>query len=101
MLDGTMIVDGGLLRPSARTLHSGGWNEAHGGFVVFGGETDSDLCDPETYILRPGGEGWLWSAYSVSGDATMPAPGTPSQAHPKAPWKERGTGGQDTGQISM
>ncbi len=91
-------VDRGAVRPSARTLHSGGWNSAHNGFVVFGGEFDSDMCEPETYILRPGGpKGWIWSAVSVCGDQTMPAPGKRSHQHPKAPWGERGRDTADTG----
>jgi hypothetical protein len=47
MLDGTSAVDRGAVRPSARTMHQGGWNSAHNGLVVFGGEFDSDICDPE------------------------------------------------------
>jgi hypothetical protein len=97
MVDGIMSVDGGSQRPSARTNGAGGWNHTVGGLVLYGGETDEQICDAETYILKPGGKGWIWEVVKVSGDASMPCPGTPSREFPKAPWGETGTSGFDTG----
>ena len=89
----TMGVDSGQVRPSARTLHRGEWCEECNGLVVFGGETDQDMCDPQVCCLKVSVEGWKWEVVKTSGDNSMPVPGKPSARHPLAPWATRGDEG--------
>jgi len=96
LLAPTMSVDDGVLRPSARTLHRGEWSPEKRGLVVFGGETDQDICDPEVCCLRVSVHGWKWEVLETSGDGSMPVPGKPTPKQPHAPWANRG-GDADAG----
>jgi len=87
----TMGVDNGAVRPSARTLHRGDWSPERGGLVVFGGETDEVMCDPQLCCLRMSVHGWKWEVVEMSGDDSMPVPGKPTAKHPHAPWANRGS----------
>lgn len=68
MLSPTMGVDSGMVRPAARTMHRGEWCEECNGLVVFGGETDTDMCDPQVCCLKVSVHGWRWEVMETSGD---------------------------------
>lgn len=46
------FIDFGRPRPSPRAGASGDWVPQLNGLLIFGGETESELCDPECYLLR-------------------------------------------------
>jgi hypothetical protein len=87
----TMGVDNGMLRPAARTLHKGEWSEERRGLVVFGGENDQGMCDPQVCCLKVSVDGWKWEVVETSGDDSMPVPGAPTAKNPHAPWANRGS----------
>ena len=84
------------MRPAARTLHKGEWSDEQRGLVIFGGETDQEMCDPQVYRLKVSVHGWKWEMVESSGDDSMPVPGKPTAKHPHAPWANRG-GMEDPG----
>ena len=85
----TMGVDGGVVRPSARTLHKGEWSNERDGLVIFGGEADEVMCDPQVYCLRISVHGWKWEVVETCGDDSMPVPGKPAAKQQHAPWDNR------------
>ena len=87
----TMGIDNGAVRPSARTLHRGEWSPERGGLLIFGGETDEMMCDPQVCCLKFSVHGWKWEVFETSGDDSMPVPGKPTSKHPHAPWANRGS----------
>ena len=99
LLPPTMGVDGGALRPSGRTLHRGEWSPELGGLVIFGGETDEEMCDAQVYCLKKGIHGWKWEVVPTTGDDSMPVPGKPNAKNPMAPWANKGGEGDAGNRI--